>query len=172
MVYRSRAQFFGLPLIHLATGQAVDGSYRRGVAVGWIAVGDIAFGVFLAIGGIAVGGIGLGGLSIGLLGFGGAAVGLLALGGLAIGWLAAGGAALAWDTAVGGLAVAKHQAIGGVATAEKILTPGHRGLPSFSDIPHQPMQWQDGALLAMIFGVVLVILLIVRRHAVDPQDRR
>jgi len=127
MDYRSRARLFGLPLIHVATGQAVDGRYRRGVAGGWIAIGDIAFGLLLAFGGIAIGGVSLGGLSVGLLGLGGAAVGLLALGALAIGWLAAGGGAIAWDTAAGGLAVAKHQVIGGAAIADKIRVPGPRG---------------------------------------------
>ncbi len=45
MTMKSSIQLLGLPLVHVATGQLVDGRYRRGVARGWIAVGDVAFGV-------------------------------------------------------------------------------------------------------------------------------
>ena len=40
MEYRSPAGIFGLPLIHVATGHAADGTYRRGIVIGWIAIGD------------------------------------------------------------------------------------------------------------------------------------
>jgi hypothetical protein len=55
MEYRSRVSFLGLPVIHVAVGGAVAGVYRRGVATGWIAVGDVAFGVLFSCGGVAVG---------------------------------------------------------------------------------------------------------------------
>jgi hypothetical protein len=41
-------------LIHVATGQLEAGRYRRGVARGWIAIGDVAIGGLLAVGGAAV----------------------------------------------------------------------------------------------------------------------
>jgi hypothetical protein len=44
MTMKSSIQLLGLPLVHVTTGQLVDGRYRRGVARGWIAVGDVAFG--------------------------------------------------------------------------------------------------------------------------------
>jgi hypothetical protein len=51
MVYESRVRLLGLPLVHITTGRVEDGRYRRGIARGWIAVGDIAFGGLLAVGG-------------------------------------------------------------------------------------------------------------------------
>ena len=123
--YRSRAKFLGLPLVHVRSGQ-LPGKKRR-PAVGWIAVGDCAYGVLFAAGGFAVGGISMGGASIGLVSMGGAAVGGLAfggfalggvaIGGAAIGLLAAGGFATGWFWANGGLAVAHEFALGGQALA-------------------------------------------------------
>ena len=101
MEYRSSASFLGLPLVHVATGQSIDGRYRRGVATAWFAVGDIAIGVFFACGGVAVGGISLGGAALGLLPIGGFALGLFAVGGLGLGVVAVGGAAFAWYAAIG-----------------------------------------------------------------------
>ena len=74
MTYKTRRTLAGLPLIHVATGQVVDGRYRRGIARGWIAVGDVSFGVLLSIGGAAFGGVALGGLGVGVLSIGGLAL--------------------------------------------------------------------------------------------------
>ena len=114
MNYQSPVRFLGLPLVHVETGRLVEGSYRRGIAKGWLAVGDIAFGA-LAVGGVSAGGVG--GLSIGVLPVGGLALGIAAIGGLAIGILAVGGAALGWSGALGGVAVARDYAMGGAAAA-------------------------------------------------------
>ena len=55
--YRTRATLLGLPLIHVALGgPSVEGRYRRGVARGWIAVGDFSQGVLLSVGGHRGGG--------------------------------------------------------------------------------------------------------------------
>jgi len=116
--YRSHATLLGLPLLHIARGSLVDGRLRPGVARGWIAVGDIPFGVLIAVGGIAAGGMTLGGLGVGFISLAGLAVGFLALGGLGIGFLSAGGSAIAIKGAVGGLAVARDFALGGLAIAE------------------------------------------------------
>jgi hypothetical protein len=116
MNYQSPVRFLGLPLVHVETGRAVEGSYRRGIAKGWLAVGDIAFGA-LAIGAVSAGGIGVGGLSIGVLPVGGLALRIAAIGGLAIGILAVGGAAFGWSGALGGVAVARDYAMGGAAAA-------------------------------------------------------
>ena len=103
--YRSGAELFGLPLVHIAGGWSPDG--RRRVAKGIIAIGDIAFG-FVALRGLALGGVTLGGLSIGIFALGGLAVGIwLALGGLAIGGVAVGGLAIGYY-ALGGAAFGAH----------------------------------------------------------------
>lgn len=117
MNYVSKARFLGLPLLHVATGRLVDGAYRRGIARGWIAIGDVALGVFFATGGISAGCVSLGGLATGILPFGGLALGIAAFGGLAIGVLALGGAAFGWSASLGGLAVARDFALGGAAIA-------------------------------------------------------
>ncbi len=148
-VYRSSATFLGLPLIDICVSDPGSSSSEsptppRRHARGWIAIGDRADGVLLAIGGvargfIAMGGIAIGcvssgGLAIGLCSFGGLAIGAVAFGGLgigglafgggAIGWQACGGGALAWDVAVGGAAVAHHAAHGGAAIAHDIALGG------------------------------------------------
>jgi len=123
--YRSQWRLFGLPLIHIRTGRRVGEKLRP--ATGWIAIGDAAAGIILAIGGVAVGGISIGGASLGVISVGGAAVGLLACGGLgigiwsaaglAVGCLASGGCAIAWQAAQGGSAIAHDFALGGAAFA-------------------------------------------------------
>ena len=148
-VYRSSATFLGLPLIDIcvsdpgasSSGTATPSGLR---ACGWIAIGDRADGILLAIGGvargfIAMGGIAIGcisggGLSIGLCSIGGLAIGAVAMGGLgigglafgggAIGYQACGGVALAWDVAFGGAAIAHHAAGGGAAIAHDIAHGG------------------------------------------------
>lgn len=83
--------------------------------MGWIAIGDMAFGVLFASGGVAMGGIAFGGLSLGMLSLGGVALGGFAFGGMAIGYVAIGGLAVAYQMAVGGAALAGKLAVGGAA---------------------------------------------------------
>ena len=125
-VYQSRLRLFGLPLLSIRFNGVVAVG-RREAAVGWIAIGDKAYGILfacgpIAVGGIACGAIGLGGitfagLAFGLVPMGGAAVGWLAMGGVAIGILAFGGCALAWQAAMGGVSAAREFAIGGLVVA-------------------------------------------------------
>jgi hypothetical protein len=115
--YTSSIRIFGLPLFEYRGGEIVDGFYCRGVARAWVAVGDVAFGVLFAAGGVAMGGVAVGGLSIGLLPIGGLALGAFALGGCAGGVWAVGGAAFGLQAALGGLAVAGQYAEGGLAIA-------------------------------------------------------
>lgn len=164
MDYRSSASLLGLPLVHVATGELIDGRYRRGVATGWFAVGDIAIGVFFACGGIALGGISLGGAALGFLPIGGFALGVLAVGGLGLGFVAMGGAACAWYAAIGGLAVAHDYAIGGLALAQTVITPPSSGSFPLSSIPHAPFHWSDALLLMVIAGALLVVALSVQRR--------
>ena len=106
-----------------AGSSAPDGGRR--VARGWIAIGDDARGILLAIGstarglvalggrafgvvsfgGLALGLVAFGGLGLGVLGIGGLGAGVYAFGGGAVGWRAAGGLAIGWDIACGGGAI-------------------------------------------------------------------
>jgi RNA polymerase sigma factor (sigma-70 family) len=123
--YRSPWTLFGWPLIHIRFGEEV-GKWQP--AKGWIACGNLAYGILFAfggvavggfsIGGVAIGGVAIGGFSLGLFSFGGLALGMLVMGGGAIGYMAWGGAAIAWLAALGGAAVGHHFALGGVAVAE------------------------------------------------------
>jgi zinc protease len=147
-VFQSKASLFGLPMIDInlsapvppraakLSGAPSPGKWPR-VARGWVAIGDDARGILLAIGstargfialggraigvvsagGLAVGVVAFGGLGLGILGIGGLGAGVYALGGAAVGWRAAGGLAIGWDIACGGGAFAWHRAIGGAAIA-------------------------------------------------------
>jgi hypothetical protein len=112
--YRSERQLFGLPLVHIVSGNRIDPvTGRLRVAKGIIAIGPIAVGG-LALGGSAFGVVSFGGVALGLIAVGGAAIGvLLALGGLAIGLVAIGGAAIGYY-ALGGGVIGVH-AVGGNA---------------------------------------------------------
>jgi RNA polymerase sigma factor (sigma-70 family) len=124
--YRSRWTLLGLPLIHVQMESKKDGKMLP--AVGWIAVGNLAYGVLFAFGGVAVGTVSIGGAAVGLVAIGGGALGLLSIagvavgiwanGGAALGYLASGGGALGWLAADGGAAVAHSFAVGGSAAAE------------------------------------------------------
>lgn len=117
--YRSEAELFGLPLVHIAQGIDPQTGRPR-VARGIIAIGNLAIGVF-ALGGMAVGGFTLGGVSLGILALGGVAIGGFALGGVSLGVVvAAGGMAISLMYALGGLAIAPH-ALGGNAADPEML---------------------------------------------------
>jgi hypothetical protein len=120
--YRSKAQFLGLPLVHICIGRRYAPPVKA-----WIAVGEMACGGLFAFGGMAIAPVSIGGCAVGLLSFGGLSIGALALGGLALGvwsfggmvlgWQAFGGCALAWDAAFGGVSLAHDFALGGIAHA-------------------------------------------------------
>ncbi|HEY7699827.1 MAG TPA: hypothetical protein VIE88_15500 [Vicinamibacteria bacterium] len=118
MSYRSSFELLGLPFVHVATGRVEDGVWKRGIARGWIAIGDVAFGVLFSVGGIAFGGVAIGGIALGGIPLAGLALGGYAIGGLALGYFALGGLAIGFQGAVGGAAIAKEFAIGGLAIAD------------------------------------------------------
>jgi hypothetical protein len=160
MEYRSSVSVLGLPLVHVAVGRIDGGTYRRGVATGWIALGDIAFGIVLSCGGIAVGGISLGGAAVGILPMGGFALGLVALGGLSVGMVALGGAAIAWYAAIGGLAIAHDYAVGGAAFARRVVSPIPPDIPSGYPHPEAPFHLSDAFWLA---AIVVALVIVTRR---------
>ncbi|MGE0480956.1 MAG: hypothetical protein AB7Q17_10845 [Phycisphaerae bacterium] len=121
--WRSDADVWGLPLVHLAFGPHGDeriGRARGIVAIGDAAVGVVAIGNATAVGVIALAGgaglgvVGLGGFGAGLLAVGGGALGGLALGGGAVGGIATGGGAIG-VVAQGGGAVGYYVRAGGGA---------------------------------------------------------
>jgi hypothetical protein len=106
--YRTEAELFGLPLIHVAQGIDPKTGKPR-VARGIIAIGNIAIGA-LSLGSVALGGLTFGAVSLGVVSIGGVCFGvLIALGGVAVaGWFAVGGVALSLMFAVGGLVLAPY----------------------------------------------------------------
>lgn len=114
-----------LPLLSIAMGADAERGESHGVAKGWVAVGDVAWGGLVAVGGVAIGPFSMGGVAVGLVSLGGLTAGAVTLGGVALGWLAIGGLAVAWQFAVGGLAVAHHFALGGAAIAHSYADGGY-----------------------------------------------
>jgi hypothetical protein len=109
--YRSTAEVYGWPLVHIARGIDPETGRMR-VARGIIALGDIAVGVFS-----------LGGISVGIFSIGGISIGSYALGGIALGGVASGAIAIGLCSAVGVIAAAPNLARGILA-----LTPNLTGL--------------------------------------------
>jgi hypothetical protein len=117
--YRSKAEIFGLPLVHIAQGYDPTTGRPR-VARGIIAIGSIAIGLF-ALGGFAMGGFALGGLALGVFALGGVAIGILALGGMSLALVfAVGGIAISTFVAVGGLALAPYS-LGALGVSPELL---------------------------------------------------
>ena len=124
--YRSSKSFLGLPMVHVRMNCRKNGKILP--AKGWIAVGEISYGIIFSCGAIAVGGVswgalaigvvGLGGVGIGGLAFGGLAVGIAAFGGGSVGYMAYGGTAIAWLAGAGGDVFSHHFGTGGSVIAE------------------------------------------------------
>ena len=144
--YRTQFEIWGLPLVDVRVGEVVNGRYRRGVAKGWIAIGDVAFG------GLSLGALALGGLAIGGCAFGGAAIGVCAIG----------GAAIALKLALGGLAISGDVALGGVAIAPHANLPGGPGY-------ELPFSLRFSNLLTparlILFALPLVLFVVLRARA-------
>lgn len=119
--YVSKRKLFGLPLVHIVMGPALDpATAKLRIAKGIVAIGGIAIG-WLAIGGTAFGLIAFGGVGLGLLAaLGGVGISLgFAAGGLAIGTIAVGGCAVGYY-AIGGGAFGVHS-LGGNAQDPTLL---------------------------------------------------
>jgi hypothetical protein len=111
--YRSQRTWRGMPLVHVAFGQRLQGMpYRPGRAHGVIAVGDQAAGI-VAVGAVALGVVAVGPVAIGLAAVGAVALGLVAAGAVAVGSVAVGAVAVGL-VAIGAVAVGLSHAIGAV----------------------------------------------------------
>jgi hypothetical protein len=128
--YRSKLELFGLPLVHVRFNRS---AVQRTPVKAWIAVGDFAFGLLFAFGGLAIAPVSLGGIAIGLMPWGGAAVGVFAIGGFALGGWVFGGFALGWQ-AFGGCALALNAAMGGLAIARDVASVGSRARQANGEI--------------------------------------
>ncbi len=129
--WESSQRFLGIPWVSIR----LNGRGPKGrPAVGWIAIGDIAVGLLVAvggmsfgtvsIGGLALGTVALGGMSVGALSIGGVGIGYYCFGGMALGVMASGGLAVGVQVAFGGMAVAVHAAQGGLAIARDLAVGG------------------------------------------------
>jgi tRNA A-37 threonylcarbamoyl transferase component Bud32 len=110
--YKSKTEWFGLPLLHIAYGMDLQTGKTR-VAKGIVAIGNVAKGV-VAFGGAAYGGIAFGGLAVGVVAIAGCGIGLVSFAGLAIALIAAYGGLAVAPFALGGFA-AGYYACGGAA---------------------------------------------------------
>ncbi len=108
--YRSKKEWFGLPLLHVTSGPDPETGKER-LAKGIVAIGGRAKGV-LAIGGVASGGIAIGGVTTGVVSLGGLAMGLFSLGGLALGLVGALGGMAVAPVAIGGGALGYYSFAG------------------------------------------------------------
>jgi predicted Ser/Thr protein kinase len=156
--YRSRAELFGVPWIHVASGwdpQTGRPRCARGIiavgprALGGLAIGGAATGVF-AMGGLSIGFFSLGGCALGILlaiggcaigtgiSAGGMALGPIALGGCAVGIVAAGGAAFGLIR-IGGNVPGGQSMLNSEWIADRLgwLPPFHGPLPS--EVQHPPL---------------------------------
>lgn len=166
-IFESKTRLLGLPLVSVQFGGAIGlGDQRAKSAVGWIAIGEKAYGILFASGPLAVGGIAVGAIAIGPLALGGLAIGLFAmagfaiaywaLGGAAIGWIAFGGVAVGGKAAAGGLAVAKQFALGGVASAAEVNNEATKAFFQdslffqLSQFAVQPWGWIVIVLLSLV----------------------
>ena len=131
--YRSHFTMLGLPLIHISAGRGQASTVKA-----WIAAGDVAIGVLVAVGGVTIAPLSIGSCAIGLLALGGCAAGPLAVGGvslglwsfggLALGWQAFGACAIGWNAAEGGVALARDLASGAIARAAQANSSAARSI--------------------------------------------
>jgi predicted Ser/Thr protein kinase len=165
--YRSRTEWFGLPLLHVVSG--IDPQTGRArIARGIIAIGGRAQGL-IAVGGLAVGGLAVGGGAVGVIALGGGALGLVSVGGLAVALLfALGGAAIA-PIALGGLAIG-FVALGGQGIGTHVLDPARQdpyARAFFLPWGQNLVANLNGILtvfLVLIVGIAMAVPLWLQRH--------
>jgi RNA polymerase sigma factor (sigma-70 family) len=158
--YRSRWTFLGLPLLHINLGSTPD--LRSRIAVGWIAVGTVAYSPILAFGAISIAPISWGAFSLGLLTYGAVAIGRYAVGALSFGYDAVGVCAIAAHAAQGIVALAPTYADGLSATAAHVNDPA--AITFFQSAPLFRL-WSTLAVYTncLYFLPLLPVFLLIRR---------
>jgi RNA polymerase sigma factor (sigma-70 family) len=127
--YKSRLSLFGIPLLHFQFTKPEVGDKP---ALGWIAGGNVAYGLLFAWGGVAVAPVSVGILSFGVISVGALGFGLIGIGVVGIGVIGFGASAIAykayaslsaigWESAFSnGFSIAKDAAIGPIAQATQV----------------------------------------------------
>lgn len=156
--YKSRLRLGGIPLIHFRFGMPEIGDKP---IVGWIAGGDLAYGIIFAWGGVAIapisvgiisiGAISIGAVGFGLFGIGTIAVGAIAFGASAIGYKAyASFSSLGWESAFSnGFSTAKDAAIGPISIAQEVNTPLAADIANLS-LMDQSYLWIMAAIIVLV----------------------
>jgi len=126
--YKSRLCLAGIPLLHFRLGMPEKNDKP---VIGWLAGGDIAYGLLFAWGGIAIAPISVGLLSVGLISVGAVGIGIIGLGTIGIGIIGFGASviaykgyaslsALGWESALSaGFSIANDAALGPIAFANQ-----------------------------------------------------
>lgn len=158
--YKSKLSLFGTPLFHFKFGMSEIGDKP---AVGWIAGGSKAYGLFFAWGGVAIAPISVGIISVGVISVGAVGFGLVAIGTVAIGIIGFGASAigykaygslsaLGWESAwSNGFSIAKDAALAPVAFAEQVNNEQAADISNLT-LLGQSYQW----ILAFIAIVVII----------------
>jgi RNA polymerase sigma factor (sigma-70 family) len=158
--YKSRISLLGTPLFHFKFGMSEVGDKP---AIGWIAGGSKAYGLFFAWGGVAIAPISVGIISVGVVSLGAVSFGLISIGTVGIGVIAFGASAIAykaygslsalgWESAVSnGFSVAKDAAIAPVAFGAQINNEQAADISNLT-LLGQSHQW------ILAFVAILVII--------------
>ena len=158
--FKSQFMLFGIPLFHFQFSKPEMGDKP---AFGWIAGGNVAYGLIFAWGGVAVapvsvgiisfGVISIGGLGFGLVGIGVVAIGVIGFGASAIAYKAyASLSALGWESALsGGFATAKEAAIGAIAQGVQVNNEAAAQITNLTGL-NQNYLW----ILAVIAALVII----------------
>ena len=174
---KSRARLLGVPLVHIRFALPEAGDPP---AIGWIAAGDVAFGLLFAWGGfavapISVGIVSLGVLTVGAVGFGMYAmgtigIGVIAMGACAIGYQAYGSlSALGWKSAVGSsFSTAREAALGPIADAQHVNDETAAELANLSAVGDAFVPVLAATAALAIVPVVLYARAVRKRMRVAP----
>ena len=158
--FKSRLTLLGVPLVHVKFAMP-EGKEKP--AVGWIAAGEVAYGLLFAWGGYAVAPISVGIISFGLVTVGAVGFGLLSMGTIGVGVIAMGASAigykaygslsaLGWENAFSqGFSIAKEAALGPIAFAEHVNNEVAASISNLSRV---------GESYVVVLGVMTVLVIV------------
>ena len=170
--YKSRFRLAGVPLLHFRFGMPEKDDTP---VVGWIAGGELAFGLLFAWGSIAIAPVSVGIISCGLFTIGAVGIGLFGIGCVAIGLIGFGSAAVAykafaslsalgWESAFSqGFSLAKDAAIGPVAFAVQVNNDQAYELSNLAALD-SAFLWLMGAIAALVIIPSALYASAVRRR--------